>query len=422
MNIFLICKGYYVKALKGPEMRYIGLGKALNALGHDVLIAGKQMDTNCFPKELRFVSIHNIFSMVRGFVVSDCIVLHGGGPFILLLSLIVALFGKKIVLDGYVPHWIELDEVMTKQGLNVKLSFKSAFNAYRGLMALLVFDLIIVGNQRQEDLMRGLGVPFFRTKEFHRIQVIPFGCDPYIERPKCRGLALLNSINKQGIQLTSEDFLIGWLGGTYGWFDLKTVLRGLSSALEQNNKIKIVFFGVDDERQAQLLSNLPVSQQSSIIFLPWVPFEDRFDYWAAFDVSLVWGANGYENQYASRTRNFDSLSLGLPIIQNKDDEWGPRLIEAKAGVVTTEKNLSLDLLALSNSSALLSEMKENMVKIVPEFCWEKFATKFLFSVKNSHMSFVRRMVGLFGLVMILPIVIMFFIYNLFSKAKMDEKF
>ncbi|MFD2405978.1 hypothetical protein ACFSVK_09730 [Azorhizophilus paspali] len=82
------------------------------------------------------------------------------------------------------------------------------------------------------------------------------------------------------------------------------------------------FFGADEFRQAELLRSVGEEARANVVFMPWVEFSRRFEYWAGLDVSLVWGAEGYENDYASRTRNFDCLTLGLPIVQNMDDEWG----------------------------------------------------------------------------------------------------
>jgi len=421
LNFFLIYKGHYGTSLKGPEMRYVGLAKSLVSAGHSVSLAARSFDTNLYSPKLNFVAVHNMYKMFVTMLKSDVMVLHGGGPFILISAILVSFLGKKIVLDGYVPHWIELDEVAHKTKSSFVLSAKSAFNAFRSLLAVFVFDLIIVANNRQLDLMRGFAGAFTRTREFSKIQIIPFGCEPYELRSRVEGLALLNSINEKSPVLNESDFLVGWLGGTYGWFDLNSVVAALSDAFAQNQQIKLVFFGVSEENQVMLLSNLPESLQSQIVFLPWVPFMERFKYWAAFDISLVWGGQGYENDYASRTRNFDCLSLGLPIIQNEDDEWGRRLEKHGAGIVTTQQRLSTDLLHISQDSKALELLKNNMVQLAPEFYWDEFAKTLINSVQRVKTGGIRRLFGVLALLTLLPALLLFFVYELVNQRSVREK-
>jgi hypothetical protein len=310
------------------------------------------------------------------------------------LSTISGFFGKKIILDGYVPHWIELDEVISKSKFSLKLSIKSAFNAFRSLLAVYVFNLVVVANKRQVDLARGFLAPFSRTVEFNRIHLIPFGCEPYKERSRSMAIELLNKLTNKDRAFDERNFLVGWLGGTYGWFDLGPL--------------------VSDERKDEMLSWVAPEHHKNFFFLPYVDFENRFDYWAAFDVSLVWGGEGYENDYASRTRNFDCLSIGLPIIQNYDDEWGVRLVTSGSGVVTDIEHLADELMSLSLGPSRVKQMQSAMINLAPGFYWSKFANKLVLAVNESEMSFIRRFVGLLALLVVLPAIGLFFIYNLFG--------
>lgn len=402
-------------------MRNVGLARSLISQGHQVSLAAKSFDASLFYHELNFVSVRNIYQMFITMLKSDVIVLHGGGPLILMAAILVSFLGKKIVLDGYVPHWIELDEIAHNTKSSFVLSAKSAFNAFRSLLAVFIFDLIIVANKRQLDLMRGFSAAFTRTQTFSKIQIIPFGCEAYELRSRVEGLVLLNSINKNQLALKESDFLVGWLGGTYGWFDLNSVVAAMTDAFTQNKHIKLVFFGVLEEKQSVLLSNLPEHLQSQIVFLPWVPFAERFKYWAAFDISLVWGGKGYENDYASRTRNFDCLSLGLPIIQNEDDEWGERLVKHGAGIVTSQHQLSNDLLYISQNDDALKLLKNNMIQLAPNFYWDEFAKTLIKIVQGVKTGFLRRLLGVLALFTLLPALLLFFIYELVSQRTVREK-
>lgn len=414
LKILLVYKGRYNATLKGPEMRYIALARALNSQGYEVSVAGYDFDTTVHSGFLNFIPINNLWQVFKAFMRSDCVVLHGGGPFLLMLSLLIGFFGKSTVLDNYVPHWVELDEVMKNQGRTTKLEFKSAFNVFRSLMGLLTFNMVIVANRRQQDLLRGMIAPFLRTQGFDRIEVIPFGCEPYTNRSREEGVRLLNSLAENS-RLQSTDFLVGWLGGTYGWFDLSALLASMKVAFERNPAIKLVFFGVNEKQREEMLECIPVNIHGNLIFLPWVSFQERFAYWAAFDISLVWGGDGYENDYASRTRNFDCLSLGLPVIQNEDDEWGVRLKSSGAGMITSLESVSDDLLWVSQNEKALQKMHTAMKELAPEFYWERFSEHFASSVNRNKMSLLRRLTGALALMFVLPGIALFFLFGLLSR-------
>lgn len=413
MKFLLLYKGTYGAALRGPEMRYAALASELVELGHEAVLCGRSGDSRGIPEKVEFVPVANAWLLLKTFLRSDAILLHGGGPLVLLLAVMSGLFGKRVVLDGYVPHWIELDEVISNGAGSsaLKLLVKAYFNVARSLLGALVFNLIIVANKRQLDMFRGMMAPFALTHDFHRVTVIPFGCTERQDWSQEAGREMLAGL--ANTSFSRDDFLIGWLGGTYGWFDLGGVLTEVSKAISRNNRIKMVFFGVDEQRKAELLAFVDTAARENILFLPWVDFSRRFEYWAGFDVSLVWGGEGYENDYASRTRNFDCLTLGLPIVQNEDDEWGTRLQQSGAGVVACQSALADVLFELSNSPDKVSAMRASMSELAPEFYWSRFAEKLIDRVKTSPMSLGRRVIGLAAFCLALPAVFMFFAFTVF---------
>lgn len=413
MKFLLLYKGTYGAALRGPEMRYAALATELQGLGNEVVLCGRSGDHRGIPENVAFIPVANLWLLLQTFLRSDVILLHGGGPVVLLLAALAGLLGKRVVLDGYVPHWIELDEVIGNGAGSAapSLLVKAYFNVARSLLGVLVFNLTIVANKRQLDMFRGMMAPFALTHDFSRVTVVPFGCNEQQDWSQETGREMLAGL--ANTSFARDDFLIGWLGGTYGWFDLGGVLAEVSKAASRNNRIKMVFFGVDEQRQAELLAFVDAAARENILFLPWVDFSRRFEYWAGFDISLVWGGEGYENDYASRTRNFDCLTLGLPIVQNEDDEWGVRLEQSGAGVVASQSSLADALFELSNRPDKLSTMRDSMSKLAPDFYWSRFAEKLVDSVKTTPMSLGRRLVGLAAFCLALPAVFMFFAFTFF---------
>lgn len=414
MKFLILYKGIYGSALRGPEMRYAALTSELMASGHTVILCGRSANQTNIPKNAEFVPVSKVTKLFLAFLRSDICVLHGGGPLILVFAIIAGLLGKNIILDSYVPHWIELDEIISKtpRKNQSKLLIKAYFNVIRSLLGALVFNGMVVANKRQLDLIRGMMAPFLLTHDFSRIFIVPFGCNELKDKNKKNGRRLLGEL--KGDEFNKNDFLIGWLGGTYGWFDLESVLRTVSLSIKKNKNIKLVFFGVDQSRQTELLDLVSDSIKGNIIFLPWVDFSTRFDYWSGFDISLVWGGDGYENDYASRTRNFDCLTLGLPIIQNEDDEWGERLEKSGAGRAVNLSSLSELLFELSNSPENVAHMHQAMIKLSSGFYWSRFAEAIINGVLANPMHLSRRIFGLIGFFMTLPALFVFFSYSLFA--------
>jgi glycosyltransferase involved in cell wall biosynthesis len=402
MKFLLLYKGDFGSSLRGPELRYYSLASSLLNSGNDVYLCGRAGNEQGVPNKVTFVPVSNFIKLMKSFFDSDIILLHGGGPLIMILALFSGFLGKKIILDCYVPHWIELDEIVKKtKKYNVKLLIKSYFNVARSFFGVVFFNAVIVANQRQLDLMRGMMAPFWLTHEFSRIHIISYGCDEKLLNYRNRNSRQLLS-KLAGEDFSSTDFLIGWLGGAYGWFDMDAVIKAVSEAVKENKNIKLVLFGVENEAKKDIVAEIPEIARHNIFFLPWIDFSKRMDYWAGLDISLVWGGAGYENDYDSRTRNFDCLTLGLPIIQNKDSEWGARLDDSGAGKTATLEDLPSILVDLSYSPDAVNLMSRSMENLAAAFYWDESAEKILNIVPRMSMRFMRRLFGFFAFLLVLP--------------------
>ncbi len=114
-----------------------------------------------------------------------------------------------------------------------------------------------------------------------------------------------------------------------------------------------------------------------LLFLPWIEFDKRLETWSGLDLAIVFGEQGLENDYAMRTRNFDCISIGLPIVQNWDDCWGPLIKDNECGVIVDEETLAETLLELAQNETKIARMSKNMAALENEFAWDKIAGEFL---------------------------------------------
>ena len=109
MKYLLVYKGSYLNAASAPELRNINIARVLLSYNHRVTFAAKSAQPGFLPEGCSFVKISHWWALLRTMLTVDVIILHGGGPLLLLLSLFASFAGKRLVLDAYAPRWIELD-------------------------------------------------------------------------------------------------------------------------------------------------------------------------------------------------------------------------------------------------------------------------------------------------------------------------
>lgn len=368
----LLYKGDFTKNLNGAEIRYIKIAEQLALSGNEVTIAG---GLGHQQGEVKFVSFNKTLSLIKAFMCADIIMIHGGGPFTLILSLISKILGKRLLLDNYAPHWVELLTVSQKGSRRALLSIKIAFNLFRTLFGAIVCDTVIAANKRQQDLYRGLAASSGNLHLIDKIQILSYGADPVIET-KTRSHLIHLSKNK----INDSDILIGWIGSLWDWFDYKPMVAAISTVASSNNDLKLVFFGVDKNKEKevkQYIATMAGNASENFLFLPWIDYESRLEVWSGLDAGIVWANPSIENDYAARTRNYDCISARLPIIQNWDDYWGPIINEHNIGITTTENALESAIADFISNRELITEYSKNIATLYDEYSWRSITANLL---------------------------------------------
>ncbi len=374
----LLYKGDFTKKLKGPEIRYIKIAEQLVVAGNDVTIAGA-----CGQPQgkVKFVTVHNKLTLLKAFLSADVIMLHGGGPFILLLALISRAKGKRVLLDNYAPHWLELFTASNMVPQKRASAIKIAFNLFRTLFGIIVCDAVIAANKRQQDLYRGLSASSGNLHLINKIKTLSYGAEPVVESKTRSHLTRLSDN-----QINDSDILIGWIGGLWDWFDYKPIVEAISAVATKNENLRLVFFGVDTHKTQEIkqyIASLKHNTTKNFVFLPWIEYKDRLEVWSGLDAGIVWANQSIENDYAARTRNYDCISARLPIIQNWDDHWGPIIKEHQIGITTSEENLKDDLTLFISGEQQLKEYSDNIASLYDDYSWQS-VTSDLLSVASSE--------------------------------------
>jgi hypothetical protein len=410
MKWLLIYNGDYGLKVAGPEIRYIKLAEQIVLSNEQVTVGVKNPDSAFLPPGVTATSGMRIFNLLKNIYLADVIVLHGGRPLLIFVCALMSVFsrGKRVVLDAYAPHWIELSVGRAGNGWQgYKTRGKITYNIIRTFFCCAVFDGIIVANHRQLDLLRGFMALIGGVDRFSKIFEIPFACDPPVDVVNKNDLLSCLNYQKNG-----DEFFIGWLGGLWAWMDFSIIAKPLSRAIRGNRKIHFVLFGATEETIEKVVSSIDADVIENIHFIKWIDYTARLKIWSGLDVALVWGSDGIENDYASRTRNFDCLSAGLPIIQNADDDWGPIIIKNNIGRICTPFNLESTIVEFSKQPDLRNLYSKNSFNLANNFSWGNFfatlrSNVFLFEKRNSLLSAI----SLMFVVLLLPILIIIIFIN-----------
>lgn len=411
MKWLLIYNGRYEAKIAGPEIRYLRLAEQIVSANDEVTIVVKNPKTAILPSRVKSISGAGFFSLLKNIVSSDIIVLHGGKPHLVFICALLSIFKRnsRFVLDAYAPHWIELS-IGSKPSTGLK-KFKHiakiSYNVTRTFFCCSFFDGVIVANRRQADLLRGFMSTTSGIKRFPGIWQIPFACDPPPDNfDKMEFLTHISADRNE------KGFYVGWLGGLWDWMDFSIIAKPLSNAIRKNRNINFVLFGANESSIKKVLAEIDSDVIENIHFVNWVNFSDRLKIWSGLDVALVWGGDGVENDYASRTRNFDCLSSGLPIIQNDDDDWGPLISEMNIGCICNPSTLENSLLNYSNNPNLQKSQSLNAISLSKKLSWLNFYRTLRSNSLSSRKDHaIIQLISLILLLTILPLIVILIIIN-----------
>lgn len=361
-----IYKGEFSRDVAGVGVRYISVAKELAASGHAVCIAGRSVPADFGG--VRFIRAGDFLALLNEMKKADRVVLHGGGPFILSVLSLLSSQRRKVLLDAFAPHWLEL-HTAAKSRENIRpyeriaIKSKIIFNYFRLVWARLFFHGISVGTERQLDLVRGI-VSQTGDIEFDRgLFIVTGGCDVIELPPRDSGGGLVKTF--------------GWLGGLWDWFDETPVIEAVLSLARQGRPVEMNFYGVSPAKRQKIEKYVGKERLSLFRFNPWVPYAERFNEWRRISVAIVWAERTVENDYASRTRNFDCVTLGIPVIQNCDSFWSRILSESSAGqVIDSSDQLGDAMTRYMEDDGLYKAHCQNMGRLRERFAWSRIAREY----------------------------------------------
>lgn len=361
-------------------MRAWGLAKGLVAKGVDVTIAINAS----FPQKLlkhdgislvnwsadeQFVALINSYDSV---IVSYCM----GSDSVFIADHIND--DVQLILDVYVPIYVEVSARESKDIDSEYSHYMDDVSRYNHVLRR--GDYFLCSSETQKTYYTGvlsaLGIINPRTYREDRIIIAPFGIHNEPAQPT------RNPYKKLGVK--DGDFLVLWFGGLYPWFQIDEFLATVKK-LSSNSKIKFAIVGgknpfnpnPDFSRQYEVAVKFAKDNSlfgKSLIFVDWVDYEDRINWYGRAQVVISINKPGDENGFAWRTRVMDYVWGELPILTNAGDPLGEQLLATRAAIrldSLSEKSMSEAILDLVNSKSVLPEVKTALVKVKKNYYWDK---------------------------------------------------
>lgn len=268
--------------------------------------------------------------------------------------------GQRVVYDLFAPVFLELEHV--RKGMGVRMLIHRLMDQLRLRRALRVGDLLVAATPAQNRLYAGLARKWGLDVPVERWVTVPFGVEntdpPAVER--------------------RDDELFLWNGGVWPWLDEQTAIAAIASLRARGSDVRLLFLGAGrpGEEIALRSASGAVATEGVEWNSDWVPYRDRHRWIGRARGIVMLHHHSEEALYSIRTRFFDALWCGVPVVATRGG-WVAELVEEHslgvvvapgdvAGVAEAIETLRTDDDFHRAAVARLGELRE-------EFRWKRVA-------------------------------------------------
>lgn len=264
---------------------------------------------------------------------------------------------KWLVADLFVPHYFEsgasgpvLDAGQVRSGAGIHHSVHQDFLLHRLERALDLANHIICGSERQRQWILGLLTAFGKIGDGQRrmsapiedyVSLVPYGTPadpPASSRSRIKGVI-------PGI--CAGDKVILWWGCWCDWYDLETLFSAMEILAKNRPDIKLVMGhpvhpGAEEEPSKSIQASIRQAKdrgllnRSIFILEEWIPYENRGEYLLQADAGIYCHRKTLESFYSIRSRFFDYIWAGLPVIISEGDAFEYPVRNAALGCVVSQ--------------------------------------------------------------------------------------
>jgi glycosyltransferase involved in cell wall biosynthesis len=338
----------------GIGIRFLEMAKVLLADGHEVTLLSRDAGTvaGCrvdaiTPETLQRYTADADVAVVQGHVANDLFV-HG--------SAIPA------VVDLYDPFIIENLHYYESRGAEVFTHDHATL-----MQSLLRGDLFLCASPSQRLFYLGA------LLAAGRVNPIAFENDPQLD-----ALVRIAPFGVPPSAIASETPAIPAIlfGGIYDWYDPRLAIDAVAIARESLPDLTLTFTThpnpslTPQGRLANAIAYVNEKNYDFVRFEPWVAYEERAAFYGRFGAALLTFPQSIETDLSMRTRVYDYLWGGLPIVTSSAPGTDELLTTYGAGVVVRSSSPKDFAVALVHALTE-TQMRNGARRFVDEHQWQR---------------------------------------------------
>lgn len=270
--------------------------------------------------------------------------------------------GRRWIVDLYNPEPFEGLESHRNSGSSLARAALDTLRLDRLLFAARAGSAFVCANDRQRDMWLGflaaarrVGSGRYDADPEGRdlVEIVRFGIP---SEPPLGGSPLL-----RGPLFPEDSKILLWSGGLWDWLDPLTVLEALALLRRTDPRWVCAFIGTVRphggqhftmvQRSRDLAERLGLSAAGAVGFIDWLPYKERGTPLLEADAAVCAHFKTMETRFAVRTRLFDAVWAGLPILTVEGDEWEELTTDRRLGEVAPAE----DPVAMAAAARSLAE-------------------------------------------------------------------
>jgi hypothetical protein len=272
-------------------------------------------------------------------------------------------FGKRrreqrIVYDLFDPTVLELRELYGSAP-SLRQRVHLAAEWWRLSEALMRADLLMCAAAKQREFYTHL-----QSSDTEWIEV-PFGVD----------------LSETRVCAKPKDNIVVWGGGVWEWLDPMAAVEAIVRVNEEGLRAKLLFLGrarpnrsvVDRRRDNRFEALLARGGPHVSANEDWVPYRERLAWLRAGKIAIMLHRRTGEADYSIRTRLFDAIAAGIPVIASAGG-FAAELVEREGlGIVVPPGDagaVAVAIRRLLTDDEIYSASVHNLERIRPRFAWE----------------------------------------------------
>lgn len=266
--------------------------------------------------------------------------------------------GQRIVYDLFDPTVLELRELYGTWP-SPRQRIHLAAEWWRLSEALMVADLLMCAAPQQRRFYESL-----QSGDAAWIEV-PFGIDP-AELSRCE---------------KPQSNLIIWGGGVWEWLDPETAVEAVLQLDREGLDCKLLFLGrsrpnrdLADRRRTGRFDRLLESGGYHVSApVDWVPYNERLAWLRSGKIAIMLHRPTAEAEVAIRTRLFDAIAAGIPVIATEKGFAADLVARERLGIVVPPEDVGAVADAIRKllmDDVFHAACVMNLERLRPRYAWE----------------------------------------------------